>query len=149
MNKKCIYCGAELAEEASFCPHCAKEQIEKSEVKMPGLWRKKSVVVIIATFAILIVALITKLPPFLSEQGIYHIPKTYEGTASLQYFDMDGEYELCIAFDQGLRRDGSGWFQAQDQKKTYKRGAYHVVFHRYPLLRTVRKWRVRSHRLPF
>ena len=49
MSKKCINCGAELPEDASFCLHCAKSQIEKNEVKPPRLWRKKALIALSCT----------------------------------------------------------------------------------------------------
>lgn len=42
MRKKCTYCGADLPGDASFCPHCAKSLIEKTEAAPPRLWRKKA-----------------------------------------------------------------------------------------------------------
>ena len=118
MSKKCIYCGAELADEAAFCPHCAKSQIPKTKMKAPVTgWQKKLMIIVAAAFGVLLAVLLSRLPSFLSEKGIIHLPQTYAGGASLQYADADDEYELVIAFDQGLRRDGSGWMQAQDTKK--------------------------------
>lgn len=35
MEQKCTYCGAKLAEGASFCPHCAKPLITKRVVPIP------------------------------------------------------------------------------------------------------------------
>ena len=90
MSKKCIHCGAELPEEAAFCPHCAKSQIEKVEVKPPRLWRKKALLALsctlLAAFALLAVLL-------------YHRPLTIEGGARVVYTDKDGEYELIIGSD--------------------------------------------------
>lgn len=42
MRKKCTYCGADLPEDASFCPRCAKSLIRRTEVAAPRLWRKKA-----------------------------------------------------------------------------------------------------------
>ena len=90
MSKKCVHCGAELPEEAAFCPHCAKSQIEKVEVKPPRLWRKKALLALsctlLAAFALLAVLL-------------YHRPLTIEGGARVVYTDKDGEYELIIGSD--------------------------------------------------
>ena len=44
MRKQCRNCGAELPEDASFCPRCAQSQIERREVKPPRLWRKKALI---------------------------------------------------------------------------------------------------------
>ena len=92
MSKKCINCGAELPEGASFCPHCAKSQIEKNEVKPPRRWRKKALIALsctlLAAFALAAVLL-------------YHRPVTLEGGARVVYTDRDGEYELIIGSDSG------------------------------------------------
>ena len=44
MSKQCRNCGADLPEDASFCPLCAQSQIERREVKPPRLWRKKALI---------------------------------------------------------------------------------------------------------
>jgi|GEM_PF-1740651 len=59
MSKFCKYCGAQLPDEASFCPVCASSLVEKTAVEIP-MTKKKSplllaltLVVIIAAFAVL------------------------------------------------------------------------------------------------
>lgn len=89
MSKKCIHCGAELPEDASFCPHCAQSQIEKVEAKPPRLWRKKA---LIAVSCVLIAAVVILACSYANR------PKTYEGGAYIVYTDQDGDYELLAAF---------------------------------------------------
>ena len=89
MRKKCKNCGAELPEDASFCPHCAQSQIEKAEVKPPRPWRKKALIA--ASCAILLVLVVLAC-------ALSHRPKTYEGGASVTYADKDGEYALLASF---------------------------------------------------
>ena len=89
MRKKCKNCGAELPEDASFCPHCAQSQIEKAEVKPPRPWRKKALIA--ASCAVLLVLVVLAC-------ALSHRPKTYEGGASVTYADKDGEYELLASF---------------------------------------------------
>ena len=89
MRKKCKNCGAELPEDASFCPHCAQSQIEKAEVKPPRPWRKKALIA--ASCAILLVLVVLAC-------ALSHRPKTYEGGASVTYADKDGAYELLASF---------------------------------------------------
>ena len=48
MTKKCKNCGTELPESASFCPHCTQSQIDRTEVKPPRLWRKKTLYVLLS-----------------------------------------------------------------------------------------------------
>lgn len=62
MSKKCLNCGAELAEKAAFCPYCATSQIIKTAVKAPVLWRKKAVFAVAAAFCILLAAVIPLIP---------------------------------------------------------------------------------------
>lgn len=88
MDKKCINCGAELPEGASFCPHCAQSQIERTEAKPPRLWRKKALIAALCVLVLAAAALAVFLP---------HRPKTYEGGASVTYTDKDGTYELLVS----------------------------------------------------
>ena len=88
MSKKCRNCGADLPEDASFCPHCAQSQIERQEVKPPRLWRKKALLAALCVLVLAAAALAVFLP---------HRPKTYEGGASVTYTDKDGTYELLVS----------------------------------------------------
>lgn len=88
MSKKCTNCGAELPDEASFCPHCAQSQIERTEAKPPRVWRKKTLLAALGVLVLVGAALAIFLP---------HRPKTYEGGASVTYADKDGTYELLVS----------------------------------------------------
>ena len=88
MSKQCRNCGAELPEDASFCPHCTQSQIEKQCVKPPRLWRKKALIAALCVLVLAAAALAVYLP---------HRPKTYEGGASVTYTDKDGTYELLVS----------------------------------------------------
>lgn len=87
MSKQCGNCGAELPEDASFCPHCTQSQIEKQNVKPPRLWRKKALIAALCVLVLAAAALALFLP---------HRSKTYEGGASVTYTDKDGTYELLV-----------------------------------------------------
>lgn len=89
MGKTCINCGAELPEEASFCPHCAQSQIEKTKTAPPRLWRKKT---FIAGLGVVVLAVVI-FACFYAKR-----PKICEGGASVVYPDKDGEYELLVNF---------------------------------------------------
>lgn len=56
MGKKCMYCGASLPEDASFCPRCAKSLIEKTEIKFPRPWRRKLLRALACTLALAVLA---------------------------------------------------------------------------------------------
>ena len=89
MRCKCLNCGAELPEGASFCPHCTAIQIEKHPVKPPRLRRKRwlpGLAAVLALAAALIVFLV--LPR----------PKALEGGAELVYTDRDGTYHVLLSF---------------------------------------------------
>ena len=88
MSKKCGNCGADLPEDASFCPHCTQSQVERSEVKPPRLWRKKALYGLLGALVLIVAALAVFLP---------HWPKTFEGGASVTYTDKDGTYDLLIS----------------------------------------------------
>ena len=40
MSKQCRNCGAELPDDAAFCPHCTQVQQEKAYRRPPRRWRK-------------------------------------------------------------------------------------------------------------
>lgn len=50
--KKCPYCGAELPEEAAFCPRCARSIRPRAEAKPPRLWGRllRPALVLLAVF---------------------------------------------------------------------------------------------------
>ena len=64
MSKKCINCGAELPDEATFCPKCETVQTPKKRVDLPDLKRYKkmrltvSVLTMAVCFLVLAIALI-------------------------------------------------------------------------------------------
>lgn len=89
MSKNCINCGAKLPDEASFCPHCTRNQREKTVLQPPHLWRKKALAAILCT--VFIAALILAF-------ALTHRSKSYEGGAYITYTDKDGTYELLTAF---------------------------------------------------
>lgn len=89
MNKKCFYCGAELPEDASFCPHCAHSQIEKTRVTPPRLWRKKALMAV-SGGVLLVLAVLAVI--------LFQQPKIYDGGANVVYTDEEGTYELLAAF---------------------------------------------------
>lgn len=89
MTKPCINCQREIPQEASFCPHCATSQVEKEEVKVPVIWRKK---VILAAAAILLVLLVGWMA------GRYHTPQVYEGGAEVVYAVDDAIYHVLVTF---------------------------------------------------
>ena len=101
MSKKCVNCGQPLAENASFCPHCATVQTEKKTVKAPKRWRKKAVagVILLVVVALIGVAF-----------SVYHRPKTYGGDASIEYPDGDTSYKVLLAFsaNEGMTGHATG-----------------------------------------
>ena len=44
--KPCIHCGAELPDEANFCPTCGKTQALAVPEKAPRPWRRKLLTVL-------------------------------------------------------------------------------------------------------
>lgn len=87
--KKCKNCGTELPESASFCPHCTQSQIDRTEVKPPRLWRKKTLYILLSLLLLTGIVLAVLFLP--------HRPKTFEGGASLTYTDKNGTYNLCLS----------------------------------------------------
>ena len=91
MSKKCINCGMELPDEASFCAHCATAQIAKQAVETPRRWRRKA---LIGCAALAVLAFCFGL-----YRG-YHAPKTYEGGSTMTYADGEETYDLVLSFDR-------------------------------------------------
>lgn len=57
MSKKCPNCGASIPEDASFCPHCTTNLIEKQTINPPKP-RRKTAFIVAAVTVILVVAII-------------------------------------------------------------------------------------------
>ena len=87
--KKCPFCGAELPDEASFCPHCAKSLNHRTETKLPRRL-PKSVLRLIITLLLITFAAGTVY--------FYTRPRTYDSgsTGELSYTDQDGSYQLLV-----------------------------------------------------
>lgn len=119
MSKKCISCGAELAEDAAFCPYCETAQEEKRPAGMPRVQRKKG---LRWAAAILAAAVVTggilwrsagrtaqtepdpetKQPGADTEANAVSVGQTtpWEGGAEVVYTDEAGQsYDLFLCFD--------------------------------------------------
>lgn len=88
-NRICGNCGAKLPKEASFCPHCATVLTEKESAKIPILWRRKALLVVVA-ICIAVIA-------FLALSS-YHKPQLIEADAELLYSDKSGDYRMVLSF---------------------------------------------------
>lgn len=53
--KKCKFCGAELPEEAQFCPFCEKELIEKKPLEAPRPRRRRVILALLSALALLLI----------------------------------------------------------------------------------------------
>lgn len=90
--KICPHCGAQLPEEASFCPRCAKSVNVRTAPKPPRPFPRKLLCRAIAVALLAAVAL-----------GVwrYTQPKTYEGVGEVIYTDADGTYQLVLKRGSG------------------------------------------------
>ena len=89
MKNLCRRCGAELPENASFCPHCETPLGEKRPVRPPHPWRWKAVI----CAGILLVGL----GIFLTWRWVGSRPETYDpGAAELVYEDGGTTYLSLI-----------------------------------------------------
>ena len=87
MTKTCPYCGAQLPQEAAFCPLCAQDIHPRQAIRPPiHLWRKalRPLMVLLAAAAVVL--------------GGYFLltPNTYDGYGQVTYKDADGTYQLLI-----------------------------------------------------
>lgn len=89
MEKKCPHCGAQLPEEASFCPHCT-ESVNARTTPVPPRHMPRR-----ALYSVLLIVLVlgVVLGLWLANQ-----PKTYEGGAEIFYEDADGKYQIVFGW---------------------------------------------------
>ena len=92
----CKFCGAELPEDARFCPVCEKELIEKTPLKAPRLKHRRAVL------ALLALALLLAGGFWLRRWRLRHEPQIYNAGApavDMQYTAEDGvNYRLFLSF---------------------------------------------------
>ena len=84
MEHQCPHCGGELAENAVFCPHCARVLSPRKETAVPRPLRKRALGGLLALAAV--IALGAGLWLALS-------PKTYDGCGEVRY----GDYQLLLS----------------------------------------------------
>ena len=84
MEHKCPWCGGELPEHASFCPHCAKFVRPRREAAVPNPLRKKVLLGLLALAILVVVAV-----------GLWLAlsPKTYDGFGEVRY----GDWQLLLS----------------------------------------------------
>ena len=78
MEHKCPWCGGELPEQASFCPHCAQFARPRREAPPPRLLRKKLLPGLLALAAVIAVGV-----------GLWQAfsPNSYDGYGEIRYRD--------------------------------------------------------------
>lgn len=89
MNHICPHCGAQLHENASFCPYCANETNQRTQLTPPTPFPKKIL------YLLIILSLL-----FAAVSGIFFLtrPATYDGQAEVMYKDNNGEYQLLLGY---------------------------------------------------
>ncbi len=117
MSRQCRYCGAELPDNASFCPFCTGSQIEKEAVTIPVPKRKKGLILAF----ILVLAVIAALVAFHQLR-----PKTYDnGSAEIIYNNGGSNWHIL------LRNSIIDKFHWQTPQETFSRscptGTYGAV----------------------
>ena len=110
MSKKCIKCGKEIPENASFCPHCTAVQSEKKEIKTPRRWKKKTLTILVVVILLAAAGLAF---------SMHHKPQTYEGGAQIVYKDKDKSYKVLLTFSEG---DGSTGNAQSERTDTLSEG---------------------------
>lgn len=86
-EKQCPFCGANLPEEASFCPHCARSINQRTETRPPRrIPAKAKRIVLVILLAAAVCAGV-----FVSTR-----PKTYDALGEVTYTDQDGTYQVLM-----------------------------------------------------
>ena len=94
---RCIHCGHELPEGASFCPYCEKEQVEAVALQAPRRKRRLILVIVFAAIAASIIG-------FLIWRD--HQPKVYRGDSFVQYPLGKDSVEVIVSFTGSSAEDG-------------------------------------------
>ena len=89
MKQTCPHCGAELPEEASFCPKCARSIQQPRDAAFPRFLPRRILWGLLA-FAVLL-CMLTALYFGLR-------PQTVDGLGSVLYTDRDGTYQLMFGW---------------------------------------------------
>lgn len=58
MKRTCSYCGADLPDGASFCPHCASSLQARQSIEAPAFLRRRSLLPVLAALLVLAAALV-------------------------------------------------------------------------------------------
>ncbi len=94
---RCIHCGHELPEGASFCPYCEKAQVEAVALQAP---RRKRNLIIVIVFAAIVASIIG----FLIWKD--HQPEVYQGDSFVQYPVGKDSVEVIVSFANSSAEDG-------------------------------------------
>ena len=92
MMKKCVYCGRELPEQASWCPYCEKEQKEPQVIYAPAGHRKTKMFIVCAVVAVLLLGM------YSYATWRRHEPKVYEGGSQVDYMIDGKEIRVFLCF---------------------------------------------------
>jgi len=97
----CKFCGAELPENAVFCPVCARSLIEKTEIPVPKPRRKKLLTV--CALAVLLIAAAAGILMRGERPAVKMVvddrQKLKEGFGMVTLDDADGHYEVALCSD--------------------------------------------------
>ena len=91
--KKCIHCGAELAQDAAWCPYCEQSQTEAKPVTFPARHRWRMICGLLGVL-ILGVVLLTG--------ALFRKPKVYEGGAEVLYSLNGNDCRVLLAFSGNM-----------------------------------------------
>ena len=119
--KPCPYCGADLPEGASFCPHCAKSVNERTAPTPPRPFPRKLLHRVIAAALLAAAAL-----------GVwfYTQPKTYEGIGEVIYTDADGTYQLVLKRGSGRYEPVTQAVETPEEGMDYRSAMRLYINHR-------------------
>ena len=92
MEHKCPHCGADLPENAAFCPHCARNVHPRKKTKQPIPLQKKLIVGLLALAVVLAAGV-----------GLWYVnrpyvPQMYDGVGEVYYKSGEKTYQLLVAW---------------------------------------------------
>lgn len=117
-EQTCPYCGAQVPNQAAFCPYCAQSIRARTQLPTPGVRWRKWLRRLRLTLLLLLPLLILAGTAALYSRTVY--PKTYDGQGEVIYTDQDGTYQLTLAYANNRYQPVGTVYQEAAQNEPYR-----------------------------